>query len=507
MSHWVVVPVVLPLFAAVLLLLAERAAPRWSGAINLVATLALLAVALRLLSGAAAGEVAVYLVGNWPASVGIALAVDRLGALMITLAAVLALCALGFALSGSWARATHFHPLFQLQLMGLNGAFATADLFNLFVFFEVLLIASYGLLLHAPSARRVAAGLHYVILNLAGSAVFLIAIGLLYGVAGTLNMADLAVAIRALPEADAALARAAGLLLLAVFGLKAALLPLYFWLPSAYASAPAPVAALFAIMTKVGVYAIVRVFTLLFGAGAGGAANLVAPVLLPLALLTLLAAALGALAAARLRTLAAWLVVGSAGTLLAAVGLFSADGLTAALYYAIHSTLAGAALFLIAELVRGSRGALEDRLQGGAPPAQPALLGALFFAAAVALAGLPPLSGFLGKLMLLQGALPDSRAPLVFTVVLGAGLLVLVALARAGSRLFWNTGTVATGAVPSGPAAVGPVALLLAGSVALSVLASPVRGYAAAAAEQLLAPQSYIDRVLGARQVSREVRP
>lgn len=499
MSHWVIAPVVLPLIAAVVLLLAERAGPRWCAAISLAATLGLLAVALKLLAGAAAGEVAVYLVGNWPASVGIALAVDRLGALMITLTAVLALCALGFALSGPWAWATHFHPLFQLQLMGLNGAFATADLFNLFVFFEVLLIASYGLLLHAPSPRRVAAGLHYVILNLAGSAVFLVAIGLLYGVAGTLNLADLARNLRVLPEADAALARAAGLLLLAVFGLKAALLPLYFWVPGTYACAPAPVAALFAIMTKVGVYAIVRVFTLLFGADAGAAADLLQPVLLPLALVTLLAAALGALAAARLRTLAAWLVVGSAGTLLTAVGLFSAGGLTAALYYAIHSTFAGAALFLIAELVRGSRGPLEDRLQGGATVAQPALLGALFFAAAVAVAGLPPLSGFLGKFMLLQGALEDARAPLVFAVVLAAGLLVLIALARAGSRLFWNTGPGPAGGGRAAPAALLPVALLLAGSVALAALASPVRGYAAAAAQQLLAPEVYIAGVLGAR--------
>jgi multicomponent K+:H+ antiporter subunit D len=506
MSHWAVAPVVLPLVAAVVLLLGERAGPRWSGAVNLAATLALLAVALKLLAGAAAGEVAVYLVGNWPAPFGIALAVDRLGALMITLTALLALCALGFALAGPWARAAHFHPLFQLQLMGLNGAFATADLFNLFVFFEVLLIASYGLLLHAPSGRRVAAALHYVILNLAGSAVFLVAIGLLYGVAGTLNLADLARAVRVLPEADAALARSAGLLLLTVFGLKAAVLPLHFWLPGTYASAPAPVAALFAVMTKVGVYAILRVFTLLFGPGAGAAADLAAPLLLPLALATLLAAALGALAAARLRTLAAWLVVGSAGTLLAAAGLFSAGGLTAALYYAAHSTLAGGALFLIAELVRGSRGALEDRLQGGAPVAQPALLGGLFFAAAVALAGVPPLAGFVGKLMLLQGALGDARAPLVFAVVLLAGLLVLTALARAGSRLFWNTGNGAAAGGRAVPAAVLPVALLLAGSVALAALAAPVRGYTAAAAQQLLAPDAYIGNILGARPVSREVR-
>jgi multicomponent K+:H+ antiporter subunit D len=508
MNHWAIAPVLLPLAAAVVLVLAERAGPRWSVAINLAATLALLAVALRLLAGAAGGEVAVYLVGNWPAPFGIALAVDRLGALMIALAAALALAALGFALSGEWARAAHFHPLFQLQLMGLNGAFATADLFNLFVFFEVLLIASYGLLLHAPAPRRVAAGLHYVILNLAGSSVFLIAIGLLYGVTGTLNLADLSQAVRALPAADVPLARAAGLMLLVVFGLKAALLPLYFWLPGTYASAPAPVAALFAIMTKVGVYAIVRVFTLVFGADAGGAANLAGPVLLPLALATLLAAALGALAAARLRTLASWLVVASAGTLLSAVGLFSADGVAAALYYLVHSTLAGAALFLIAELVRGSRGALEDRLRGGMAVARPALLGALFFAAAVALAGLPPLSGFLGKLLVLQGALPDARAPAVFAVVLGAGLLVVMALSRAGSRLFWNTGGGSPAPGVAAPlAAFLPVALLLAGSVALAVLAAPVRGYAAAAAQQLLAPDAYVASVLNAQPVSRELRP
>lgn len=285
MSHWLILPILLPLFAGSLLLL--PLAERWQRGLSLLAALALIPLSLLLIRTAASGDLSVYALGNWAAPFGIVLMLDRLAALMLLATAVLGSAALIYALRGDDRLGKHFHALFQFQLLGINGAFLTGDLFNLFVFFEILLIASYALLLHGGGAERVRSGLHYVILNLVGSAFFLIAVGTLYGLTGTLNMADMAQKIAMADAERAPLLAAAGLLLLVVFALKAALLPLYFWLPRAYAAASAPVAALFAIMTKVGIYSILRVYTLVFGDAAGELANLAQAWLWPLALATL----------------------------------------------------------------------------------------------------------------------------------------------------------------------------------------------------------------------------
>lgn len=312
MSHWLILPILLPLFAGSLLLL--PLAERWQRGLSLLAALALIPLSLLLIRTAASGDLSVYALGNWAAPFGIVLMLDRLAALMLLATAVLGSAALIYALRGDDRLGKHFHALFQFQLLGINGAFLTGDLFNLFVFFEILLIASYALLLHGGGAERVRSGLHYVILNLVGSAFFLIAVGTLYGLTGTLNMADMAQKIAMADAERAPLLAAAGLLLLVVFALKAALLPLYFWLPRAYAAASAPVAALFAIMTKVGIYSILRVYTLVFGDAAGELANLAQAWLWPLALATLGLGAIGALAARTLQGLLAYLVVVSAGT-------------------------------------------------------------------------------------------------------------------------------------------------------------------------------------------------
>jgi multicomponent K+:H+ antiporter subunit D len=498
-NHWIIAPIVLPLLAGALLALVEGRAPRLARWVSVLATLGFLAVAARLTGLAGSGEVSAYLLGNWQPPFGIVLALDRLSALMLLLTGLVALAALVHALGGWDRRGAHFHALFQFQLMGLAGAFLTADLFNLFVFFEVLLAASYGLLLHGAGRERLRASFHYVVLNLTASALFLIGVSLLYGLAGTLNLADLSVKLARLPAGDAGLAQVAGVLLLVVFGLKAAILPLHLWLPGTYAAAPAPVAALFAIMTKVGIYAIARVFTLAFGAGESA----VAQVLLPAGLATLAAASLGALAAGSLRALSGWLVVASAGTLLAALGLAGAAGLGAALYYLIHSTLVAAALFLLAEAIGRQRGAAGDALEAGPAPARPVLLGALFFAAAAADGGLPPLAGFVGKLAILDAALGTSSWPWLFGVVLGSGVLVVVALSRAGSLLFWKSeGSVSGAAVPAGEWL--PVAALLAAGFATVLFAGPVLGYARAAAGQLIERGGYVESVLGARPVARE---
>ena len=261
-AHLPVLPIVVPLLFAAIALLVERRGIAVQRLVGGVGMLALLAAAIALVVQAERGVIEVYLVGDWPARLGIALVADRLSALMVLASTLLGAASLLHASSGWDRRALHFHALFQFQLAGLNGAFLTGDLFNLFVFFEVMLIASYGLLLSGGHGPRMRAGLHYVVFNIAASTLFLIALGLLYGLLGTLNMAEMSLRIATADAGDVALIRAASGLLLVVFCAKAALLPLYLWLPSAYARAPAAVVALFAIMTKLGVYAVLRGYTL-----------------------------------------------------------------------------------------------------------------------------------------------------------------------------------------------------------------------------------------------------
>jgi multicomponent K+:H+ antiporter subunit D len=440
MNHAVILPILLPMFIGSLLLFGARLNLPLKRVLSMTATLALVPLSLWLMARADQGELLVYAAGNWQAPFGIVLLLDRLSALMLVVTSVLALFALLYAVRGDDERGRNFHALFQFQLMGINGAFLTGDLFNLFVFFEILLIASYALLLHGGGSERVRAGLHYVVLNLLGSALFLIAVGVLYGITGTLNMADLAVRVAAAGVDEASLLGAAGLLLLVVFGLKAAFLPLYFWLPRAYASATAPVAALFAIMTKVGLYSILRVYTLIFGADAGSLANMAQDWLWPMALLTIGLGAVGALAASSLHGLLAYLVVVSVGTLLAGIAVGTPEALSAALYYLMHSTWVAGGLFLLADLIARQRGVKHSQLIQGPALQHPKLLGGLFFVGAIAVAGLPPLSGFLGKLLLLRAVAPGWQALLLWPVVLVGSLMTVVALSRAGSTLFWRVG-------------------------------------------------------------------
>lgn len=495
MSHLPALPILIAAFAGFLLMLLERAPLGLQRRVSLIATAAGVAVAVTAFGIAVDGEPRPYALGNWPAPFGIFLVLDRLSALMVLLTAVTAMGALLAAVQGWDRRGRMFHALFQFQIMGIQGAFLTGDIFNLFVFFEILLIASYGLLLHGGGAERARAGIKYVVVNLTGSALFLVGVALLYGVTGTLNMADLAMKIPEVPAADQGLLKASALVLLVVFGVKAALLPLFFWLPDAYSAASSPVAALFAVMTKIGVYAILRTYTLTFGGIEGGAGAIVAPWLLTAALLTLVAGMLGALAARRLRGLAAYLTVASVGTILVPVALFTVESVAASLYYMTHSVLVTAALFLLAEPIEGQRGELGDRLEAGTPVHQFATLGLLYMAVAVAMAGLPPLSGFLGKALILDSVLAGGPVAVVWAVILVTSLIAVVALARAGSRLFWKTEGAPAGG-PASPMALMPVGVFTALIVALTLNAGAFEGFARATARDLLEPSIYIEAVL-----------
>ena len=505
-QHAAILPILIPFVAALLQLAAKGYGIGVQRAIGLVGALLGVVAALWLVLLADDGMVRVYALGDWAAPFGIVLAVDRLAAAMSLLTALLGLGALLYASAGFDERGRHFHPLYQLQLFGLQGAFLTGDLFNLFVFFEVMLLASYVLLAHGGGMARTRAGIAYVVLNLAGSALFLIALGMLYGSLGTLNLADVAQRMQA-PEIYVAPARLACMLLIVVFALKAALLPLSFWLPHAYSAAGAPVAALFVIMTKVGIVAILRVQAIaLYPATV--TADLLNGWLLPLALATVLFAAIGALAAPRLRDLAAWLVLGSAGTLLIAPVFPQANVSAAALYYLVQSSFVAAALFLLAEQIAVRRGEVADAFQPG-PRIHAPWLGLAFLLSAASVVGLPPFAGFIGKLMLLTALRDSGDTATIWSVLLFAGLLLMLALAKGGGRLLWERSPhhPHASAARSGWRRSTAIVLLVSPALLLALFARPVADYAARAAAQLHDPQAYVSALLGEQAIERERRP
>jgi multicomponent K+:H+ antiporter subunit D len=499
MNHWIIAPVVLPALLAPLLAFVMRHDIVLARVASMTGAVLLAGIAIGLAMLEAGGGTQVYFLGDWPAPLGIVLVLDRLSAVMLLLTALLSLVVLWHAIATGWDnRGRHFHALFQFQLMGINGAFLTGDAFNLFVFFEVLLIASYGLMIHSGGRARMRAGLQYVVMNLAGSTLFLFALGTLYATTGTLNIADLAVAVREMSPDDVALVRVAAVLLLVVFAIKAALFPVQFWLPGTYANAPAPVAALFAIMTKVGAYSIIRIYTIVFGPDVVATQGVVTDWVMHAAVITVIAGAFGVLGAKKLMPMLAFAVVGSMGTLMLAVAAFTPYAMSTALYYLLHSTFSAAALFLLADLVVTQRG--NDALTAQRLIAQNGLLAALFFAAAIGMTGMPPLSGFLGKLMVMDGVRDQSWMALAWAVILLGSLVTIVGFARAGSVIFWKSTahTVGEGAMPSKatPLQIVPTMLALGLLAALSLFAGPVAGYLKETAAQLFDSSEYINAVL-----------
>jgi multicomponent K+:H+ antiporter subunit D len=508
-THLPLLPVLVPLVATVLLLAAHRAGPAVARGIGLAAVLLLALVAVLLLRATASGAVHVVALGDWPPPFGIVFVADRLAATMVAVTAAVAVPALLAATDGTDGGGRHFHPFFQMQLAGLNGAFLTGDLFNLFVFFEVLLIASYALLAHGGGAARARAGMHYVALNLAGSVLFLVGLALLYGALGTLNLADVAGRLAALPVGQAGPARTALALLAVVFAFKAALLPLGFWLPHAYAAAPPPSAALFAVLTKVGIYALLRLQTTAV-AGAPAAAGLIEPWLMPVALGTVVVATLGVLGAARLGAMVGHLLLLSTGMLAAGVAEGSPAMLAATLWYLPHTTLVTAGLFLLVGVIAAARGEAGDRIAHGPRIPRAGLLGAAYLALAVAVTGLPPLSGFLGKVMLLSAAPDSATGYAMWAVFILSGFAGALALARAASTLFWERGPEQprqAGTPP--PPRLGLGLALASAFVPLLVLgAAPLSAHARATAEQVAARRPYLEAVLApGTAVARERRP
>lgn len=497
MWHLITAPVLLPMLTALLIMLPPiHYSPMRRRWVSMISSAIQLVLVVSLLMQVQQQGLIHYAIGNWQAPFGIILVADTLSVLLVCLTSFLALGAICYGSAGEDEKGSFFHPLFQFQIMGINGAFLTGDLFNLFVFFEVLLIASYALLIHAGGKNKTKAAVHYVVLNLTGSAIFLIALAVLYGTLGTLNIADMAEKVALLPADDLMLVKSGGLMLMIVFALKAAVLPLQFWLPATYASASAPVAALFAVMTKIGVYALLRVYTTIFGANAGELSGIAADWLLPAGLATIALGAVGVMASQDFRKLVANLVLLSVGTLVSLVALHTELSAAAAIYYTVHSTLVTAALFLIADLIASQRGKAGDRLVSGRRVAQPVLLGFMFMLGALTVAGLPPFSGFVGKLMLLQAVTEPGSRIAIWSLVLLSSLLVIIGLSRAGSTLFWRISGSDTAGEKAAPLQIFAVCWLLLASPLLVIFAGPFTELSQQAAEQLYDTRSAINTIL-----------
>ncbi len=529
-EHLIIAPILIPLIAGALMLLYDESQRKAKLGISIGSTIALLFVAIELLNRSkgsplsGGNEISFYLLGDWAVPFGIILVLDRLSALMLLLVALLAIPTMIYAGANWHKQGQHFNSMFQFLLMGLNGAFLTGDIFNLFVFFEVLLAASYGLLLHGSGQVKVRAGIHYIAMNLAGSLFFLIGVSLIYGVTGTLSMAHLSQMVVNIPASERPLFHAGAAIMGVAFLVKAGLWPLSFWLPITYMASAAPVAAMFSVMTKVGVYVILRLSMLFFGLGAGASAGFGAEVLIWGGMATMVFGMLGVLSSQSLGRMAAHLVLISSGTVLAVIGLALSGGgssmLSGALYYMVSSTLATATLFLLLEPMSREEGGIaamlaltadayglekdedEDEEVGLAIPGTMTILGLSFGVCLLVLAGLPPLSGFIGKVAILSGMLGVGGVPAYLTwtflaVLMISGFATILGLVRIGIQTFW-----ASDSKPPKVLAMefAPVILLVAMMLAITVRGDSVLRYTDATSRALHDPLVYSDGVFSTRR-------
>lgn len=530
LQHLIVVPVLLPLLVGALLIPVNQNRHTLKFVMSLTSSVLLWLVAVALLLMADGGHwadgIGVYLASNWAAPFGIALMVDRLTALMLALTATIALAVLVFS-AQRWDRVgVSFHSMFQFLLMGLNGAFITNDLFNLFVFFEVMLAASYGLVLHGYNLRRIRAGMQYIAINLAASLLFLIGVALIYGAAGTLNIADLSQRVATLGVQDAWLLQVGASILALAFLTKGAMWPLGFWLPTTYASASAPVAAMLVLMTKVGVYAVLRVWLAVFGDAAGALDGFGLAALGVGGMATLAFGAIGMLASQDGGRMAGYGAIVSSGTLLAVIGHSGSAVLASGLYYLLGSTLAMAAFMLLIELTERIRPpgaaliaitmeafAIEDKPEepvGVGIPGSLAFLGLSFAACALVISGMPPLAGFVAKFSLFHAMLASTaemdggvptRTWVLIALMVSGGLAAIIALMRLGVRTFWAAGVVTPPRLQVSEAA--PVTALVLLCVLLTVQAGTVFDYLERTVDGLARNADYSARVLGEPPVLR----
>lgn len=488
MSGAAPLPIALPILAAGGAVMLRHRIP-WPRALGLGTIVVHLALATAFVLATRTGEVLAVQVGDWPAPFAIALVLDPFSALMLLVAGVMVLVCTAFAIARGEDHRPFFYPLVLVLLAGVSGAFITADLFNLFVFFEVMLIASYVLLTMGAGARQIRHGIIYVMTNLLASTVFLIGTGVMYGVTGTVNMAELA-------AGDPATAGAAfaGALLLVSFGVKASLVPVHGWLPSSYPHASPAVAALFSgLLTKVGVYALFRVYSVVFG----GAPQFRAA-LLAIAGATMLVGVFGAIGGEAMRSILSFHIVSQVGYMIMGLGLFGPLGLAGGIFYILHHIVVKTSLFLAAGAVETYQGTGALARLGGMARSHP-VLAVGFSVSAFSLAGLPPFSGFFAKLVLVRAAF-GSGSYAIAGISIVVSFFTLLSMLKIWNGVFWGRPQEEDGAhaaPPARAALVAPGVLLAVVSVTMAVFAQQMFELSSTAADVLVDPAGYVDAVLG----------
>ena len=497
MSWLLVLPIAVPFATAVLAFLfrANGPAGRW---LSIGGSVLLLAAAVGLMLVVLQQGVIAAQMGGWPAPFGITLVADLLSAVMVVITAITGLAVAIYSLADIDARreALGYHVLFQVLLAGVSGAFLTGDLFNLYVWFEVMLIASFGLLVLGGDRDQLDGGIKYVALNLISTAMFLSGIGLLYGLTGTLNMADLHVAVREVENTG--LLTVIAVLFIVAFGVKAAVFPLFFWLPASYHTPPVAISAVFAgLLTKVGVYALIRMFTMVFTQDIGYTHGL----LLIIAVLTMITGVLGAAAQNEFRKILSFHIVSQIGYMVLGLALYTPLALVGAVFYLVHHIIVKANLFLVSGIANRLTGSFNLAAIGGLYKSSP-LLAVLFLVPAFSLAGFPPLSGFWAKFLLVKASL-DIGAYLVAGIALLVGILTVFSMTKIWAEVFWKPHP--AGADPAlrlvergdRTALLLPVAGLAIMTIVIGFFPEPFIAFAERSAAQLLDPAGYIGAVSG----------
>lgn len=500
MSYEVALPVIIPFLAGSLSLVFYRAplVQRWLGVLG-TAALLVASVVLLYRTYNHPEQVLSIAMGDWPAPYGIILVSDLLGAIMTVLAGIMGFATAIYSLPSISREheAFGYYPLMHLLLAGVCGAFLTGDVFNLYVWVEVLLVASFALLILGGERAQMEGAIKYVALNLLSSILLLVAVGLTYGLTGTLNMADLVGKLNEVE--DQGLVTVVATLFMVSFGIKAAAFPLFFWLPAAYHTPPVAVSALFAgLLTKVGVYALFRFFSLLFTQDVGYTHE----ILLWAAGLTMITGVLGAAAQYEIRRILSFHIVSQIGYMIMGLALFSPLALVGGVFYIMHHIIVKANLFLISGITFVMKGTHDLKQMGGIYRSHP-ILGVLFLIPALSLAGLPPLSGFFAKFIIIRAGI-EAEAYWVVAVALVVGLLTLYSMVKIWAEVFWKTQPegVETDDVTSGPMIWMwiPVIMLALMTVAIGLYGEPIYQMAAMSAEQLLDPSQYIEAVLGVQE-------
>jgi len=506
MSWVLVLPIIIPMTTAVFAFMA-RGAPRTEKMVSVGGAAALFAVSVWLIAEVWSNGILTAQMGNWPAPFGISLVADHLGAVMVFITGLTGLVIAVYALATIDAGRERFafHTFYHVLLGGVCGAFLTGDLFNLYVWFEVMLIASFALIVLGGEKPQIDGAVKYLAINLVSTILFLAAIGLLYGATGTLNMAELHGAVAAIDNTG--LVSAIAVLFLVAFGIKAAVFPLFFWLPASYHTPPVAVTAIFsALMTKVGVYALFRVFTLIFTHDVGYTHNII----LVVAALTMLTGVLGAAAHNEIRRILSFHIISQIGYMILGLALYTPLALIGGVFYLIHHIIVKANLFLVGGIAHRVAGSSDLETLGGLYKNRP-FLAILFLIPAFSLAGFPPLSGFWAKLLLIKASL-DVEAYLVAGVALVVGLLTIYSMTKIWTQAFWKPQNeidkphVAPLRRGEAVLLLAPCTVLASMTVVISLWPEPFIEYATRAADELIDPARYVAAVLGEVRVG-EVRP